>query len=55
MKKSKEGYFLGVDIQCPEELHELHKDLPFLPERMKIEKVEQLVANLHDKMNMLFT
>ena len=23
--------------------------LPFLPERMKIEKVEKLVANLHDK------
>ena len=27
----------------------LHNDLPFLPERMKIEKVEKLVANLHDK------
>ena len=24
-------------------------DLPFLLERMKIEKVEKLVANLHDK------
>ena len=24
-------------------------DLPLLPERMKIEKVEKLVANLHDK------
>ena len=23
--------------------------MPFLPERMKIEKVEKLVANLHDK------
>ena len=32
-----------------EKLHELHNDLPFLPERMKIEKVEKLVANLHDK------
>ena len=29
--------------------HELHNDLPFLPERMKIEKVEKLEANLHDK------
>ena len=27
----------------------IHNDLPFLPERMKIEKVEKLVANLHDK------
>ena len=24
-------------------------DLPFLPERMKIEKVDKLVARLHDK------
>ena len=30
-------------------MHELHNDLPFLLVRMKIEKVEKLVANLHDK------
>ena len=30
-------------------LLELCGDLPFLPETMKIEKVEQFVANLHDK------
>ena len=30
-------------------MHELHNYLPFLPERIKIEKVEKLVANLHDK------
>ena len=29
------GYFLQVDILCPEESHELHNDLPFLPKRMK--------------------
>ena len=40
-----------VDIQY---YHKLH-DLPFLSEIMKIEKVEKLVANLHDKKNMLFT
>ena len=27
----------------------LHNDLPFLPDRMKIEKVQKLVANLDDK------
>ena len=27
----------------------MNLDKPFLPERMKIEKVEKLVANLHDK------
>ena len=32
-----------------EKLHELHNDLPFLPERIKMEKFEKLVANLHDK------
>ena len=48
-EESDEGYFLEVDVQYLEKLHELHNDLPFLPERMKIEKVENLVANLHDK------
>ena len=28
---------------------ELHNDLPFLPERMKLEKVEKIVTNLHNK------
>ena len=48
-EKSDEGYFLEIDIQYIEKLHELHNHLPFLPGRMKIEKVEELVANLHDK------
>ena len=26
----------------------LHSELPFLPERMKIEKVEKLVANMYN-------
>ena len=41
--------FGEVDAQCPKELHELHNDSPFLPERVKIEKVENYIANLHDK------
>ena len=48
-KESAEGYFLEVDVQYPGKLHELHNHLPFLPERMKIEKVEKPVTNLHDK------
>ena len=28
-EKSDEGYFLEVDIQYPENLHNLHNDLPF--------------------------
>ena len=31
-----EEYFDEVDVQYPEELHELHKSLLFLPERIKI-------------------
>ena len=47
-----EEYFLvdvQVDVQCPEKLHELHSDLPFLTERMKIEKGKKLVTHLNDK------
>ena len=45
-KDSNIGYFLKADTQYPEELHELDNDLPFLPERVNIEKVEKLVAKL---------
>ena len=48
-KDSDEGYFFEVDLQYLENLHNLHNDLLFFPERMKIEKVEKLVTNLHDQ------
>ena len=48
-EKSNEGYFLEVDIQYPENLHELQNDLPFLVEIKKVDKVKTLVANLQDK------
>ena len=48
-EEGDEGYFLEVDVQYPETLHEIHNDLPFLPERVKIKIVEELVTNLHDK------
>ena len=44
-----EGNFFEVDVQYFEKLHELPNDLLFLPEIMKIQKVEKLVTNLHDK------
>ena len=37
-EESDEGYFLEVDVQYLEQLHEFHNDLPFIPERMKTEK-----------------
>ena len=52
---SHAGYFHEVDVQYLKKLHELHSDLPFLPEWMKTEKVEKLVTNLYDeKKNILF-
>ena len=47
-EEKDERYFLEFDVQYPENLQNLHSDLPFLPERMNIEKIEKLV-NLHDK------
>ena len=49
MGKVTKDIFLEVDVQYLEKLFELHNYLTFLPERIKIENVEKLVANLHDK------
>ena len=38
-----------LDVQYLKKLHDLHNDLPFLPERIKVEKVEKLEASLRDK------
>ena len=48
-EESDKGYFFEVDVQYLQKLNNLHNDLTFLPERVKIEKVEKVVANLHDK------
>ena len=48
-EERNEAYILEINIQYSEKLHELHNDLPFLPERMKTEKAETLVTNLNDK------
>ena len=45
------GYLLEVDVSYPKGLHDLHNDLPFMCERMKIKGVKKLVPNLHDKRN----
>ena len=48
-KNSDTGYILEVDVDYPSKLHKLHSDMPFLPERMKINKTQKLVCNLNDK------
>ena len=45
------GAILEVDVDYPKHLHKLHSDLPFLPERMKINKVDKLICNLQNKRN----
>ena len=46
---SDKGYFLEVDIEYPKTLWGSHKDLTFLPERRKLEKVEKFVCSIEDK------
>ena len=48
-ENDKKGYILKVDVKYPKKLHELYSDLPFLPERMEINKCKKLVCNLYDK------
>ena len=48
-EESDKEYFYKINIQYPKKLHKLYNDLPFLPERMKLQKVKKRVANLHDK------
>ena len=43
--------FLEVDLEYPEQLHDLHNDYPFAPERIKIGNVEKLIPNLNNKTN----
>ena len=45
----EDGYVLEVDVEYPKRLHNQHNELPFLPEKMKLGKVEKLVCNLYDK------
>ena len=48
-KISDKGYILEVDVDYPRKLHRLHSDMSSLPERMKIDKTQKLMCNLHDK------
>ena len=50
-KNDIKGYILEVDVTYPNELQNLHSDLPFLPERMVINNTKKLVCNLQHKKN----
>ena len=53
-ENSDKGYILEVDVAYPKSLSDLHIDLLFLSEKMKINKCSKLVCNLYDKKTMLF-
>ena len=48
-ENNDKGYILEVDVKYPKRLHELHSDLPFLSERMEVNKCKKLVCNLFNK------
>ena len=50
-ENSDKEYIFEVDIEYPKHLNDLHSGLPFLPERMKINKRSKLVCNLYEKNN----
>ena len=49
IEKSPIGYFLEVDLEYPDELHELHNDYPLAPEKLVIccrNLVKKLLINM---------
>ena len=48
-KDSIRGYIIEADVQYPENLHNLQSDSNLLPERMKTENIEKLIASLYHK------
>ena len=51
LASSKKGYLLEADIDYPGDLHDLHNELPFMCEKLRVNRVKKLVPNLHDKKN----
>ena len=49
VKHDSKGYLLEVDVKYPEGLHDMHNEILFMCEKMKINKVEKLVPYLYDK------
>ena len=54
VKKAKLSKFTKTSLKnmtkiVPKNLFDSHKDLPFLPERKKVGKVEKLICSIEDK------
>ena len=48
-ENNDKGYIFEADVKYPKRLHDLHSDLPFLSERMEVNKCKKLVCNLFTK------
>ena len=48
-ENDNKGYIFQVDVRYLKRTHDLHSDLPFLPERMEINKCKKLICNLSSK------
>ena len=50
-EKSDTGYFLEVDLEYPDELHELHNDYPLAPEKLAVssDMLSKYCKNIADK------
>ena len=48
-ENSNTGCFIEVDVEYSKTLFNSHKDLPFLPERKKVEKIEKLICSKEDR------
>ena len=48
-ENNNKGYIFEVDVRYLKRLHDLHSDLPFLSERMEVNKCKKLVFNLFNK------
>ena len=48
-KNDNKGYIFEVDVIYLKRLHDLHSDLPFLPEIMEFNKCKKLVCNLFNQ------
>ena len=48
-ENSDKGYFFEVDVDYTKKVFDLQKDLPFLLERKKVNKVEKLICSMEGK------
>ena len=49
------GYIFEVEVEYPKYIRMLHSDLPFLPERIKINNCTKLVCTVKDKKKLCST